>query len=147
MGQPDFSKSEVKLLDYMQQKKMLTGWARAISDILGMNISEFDRSVKRLSSLDLISEEVKTDETGSNTHVLKLNITEKGLGILVVFDDYGPVRKNAEIKNLIKDMGYTQKEMAIELDYPYKSFQYMLSRELSDSKKTDLIKRISILRA
>ncbi|MDN5440252.1 MAG: hypothetical protein L0F96_03430 [Lactococcus lactis] len=146
MGQPDFSKSEVKLLGYMQQKKTLTGWARAISDILGMNTSELDRSVKRLSSLDLISKEVKTDESGSETHVLKLSITDKGLGILVIFDDYGPVRKNAEIKNLIKDMGYTQKEMAIELDYPYQSFQYMLSRELSDVKKTDLIKRINVLR-
>lgn len=94
----------------------------------------------------MISKEVKKDELGSETHVLKLSVTDKGLGILVVFDDYGPVRKNVEIKNLIKDMGYTQKEMAIELGYPYKQFKYILSRELSASKKTDLIKRISILR-
>lgn len=40
MGQPDFSKNEVKLLDYIQKKKVLTGWARAIAEILKMNTSE-----------------------------------------------------------------------------------------------------------
>ncbi|GFH43030.1 hypothetical protein Hs30E_15810 [Lactococcus hodotermopsidis] len=139
MGQPELSRNESKLLEYLQEKKSLTGWPSAIAEIIGINSHGFDLARKKLKRYDFVSEVNLTDDEGNGSHVIKLSITTKGTKILPIDDER---KANQDIRDLIADLGYGMSRMADELGISKKTFIGMMNVEMNDLKRRKLISQI-----
>ena len=79
MGQPEFNVSEARLLEYLQEKKTLTGWPREIAKIVKVELRGLDYARSELGRYGFITEKNMTSEIGDSTQVIKLSITKAGL--------------------------------------------------------------------
>lgn len=100
MGQPEFTASEARLLEKLQEKKSLTGWPREIAKIVKVELRGLDYARNKLGGYGFISEERMTSETGDGTQVIKLSITDAGMQVVPIADGKGSERVNDDIKNL-----------------------------------------------
>ena len=57
MGQPEFTASEARLLEKLQEKKSLTGWPREIAKIVKVELRGLDYARNKLGGYGFISEE------------------------------------------------------------------------------------------
>lgn len=145
MGQPEFTASEARLLEKLQEKKSLTGWPREIAKIVKVELRGLDYARNKLGGYGFISEERMTSETGDGTQVIKLSITDAGMQVVPIADGKGSERVNDDIKNLIANMGYTQKEIAEELGVHTSTFKGQLNKSMSYEKRNKLINKIKQL--
>ena len=145
MGQPEFTVSEARLLEYLQEKKTLTGWPREIAKIVKVELRGLDYARSELGRYGFITEKNMTSEIGDSTQVIKLSITKAGMQVVPIADGKGSERVNDDIKNLIANMGYTQKEIAEEFGVHASTFKGQLNKSMSYEKRNKLINKIKQL--
>lgn len=144
MGQPEFTASEARLLEYLQEKKTLTGWPREIAKIVKTELRGLNYARNKLGRYGFITEKNMTSE-GDDTQVIKISITDTGMQVMPIADGKGSERVNDDIKNFIANMGYTQKEIAAELGVNESTFKGQLNKEMSYEKRNKLISEIKKL--
>ena len=146
MGQPEFTKSEAQLLKYFQGKKILTGWPKSIANVVGITFNSFKYAKKKLSDYAYIYVENLSIGSKKQSRVIRISITDKGMGVVAISDGKGAEQQNDDIKNLIADMGYTQKEIAEMFGLHRTTFMRKLASNLPDDERMMMIAKLEELR-